>query len=400
MDFGADPYPEYAWLRAEEPVRPVLEGKGLYGLLVTRYEDVRMLLSDSRMSKDPRNAPLDWQEAGKGRPLEDRTGLGTHLLTTDAPEHTRLRRLVSTAFTARRVEGLRGQVQQIVDGLLDDIVPRGRVDLVTEFAFPMAITVICELLGVPSADQEMFRQWTRDFRKWTNDNDDARAGSANARPVGLRDLLGYLTELVEKRRTEPADGLVDALIAARDNGDRLNETELLSMVSLLLVGGFETTVNLVGNGTLALLRHPDQLALLREKPELVDSALEEMLRYDGSFETATWRFPLEPIDVAGTRIEKGYPVLLSLASANRDQAKFAAADHFDVTRSDTGHVAFGRGAHFCLGAPLARLEGRIAFDGLLSRLPNLALAVPPGQLRWQRSLTIRGLESLPVTFDA
>ncbi|QDY06407.1 cytochrome P450 [Micromonospora sp. HM134] len=400
MDFGADPYPEYAKLRADEPVRPVLEGKGLYGLLVTRYEDVRMLLGDPRMSKDPRNAPLDWQEAGRGRPLEDRTGLGTHLLTTDAPEHTRLRRLVSTAFTARRVEGLRGQVQQIVDGLLDEIEPRGRVDLVTEFAFPMAITVICALLGVPVADQQMFRQWTKDFRKWTNDKDTAATDGGNARPVGLRDLLGYLTELVEKRRSEPADGLVDALIAAQDDGDRLNETELLSMMSLLLIGGFETTVNLVGNGMLALLRNPDQLALLRAKPELVDSALEEMLRYDGSFETATWRFPLEPIEVAGTRIEKGYPVLLSLASANRDQAKFAGADNFDVARSDTGHVAFGRGAHFCLGAPLARLEGRIAFDALLRRLPNLALAVPPEQLRWQRSLTIRGLESLPVTFDA
>ncbi|MEU9086110.1 cytochrome P450 [Streptomyces sp. NPDC048357] len=400
MDFGADPYPKYAWLREEEPVRQVMEGQGLYGLLVTRYEDVRMLLGDPRMSKDPRNAPLDWQAAGKGRPLEDRTGLGTHLLTTDGIEHTRLRRLVSTAFTARRVEGLRGQVQQITDGLLDEIVPRGRVDLVTEFAFPLAITVICELLGVPSADQDVFRQWTKDFRRWTNNAGSGRTDNANARPVGLRDLLGYLTELVAKRRDEPADGLVDALIAARDDDDRLNETELLSMMSLLLVGGFETTVNLIGNGTLALLRHPDQLALLREQPDLVDSALEEMLRYDGSFETATWRFPLEPIEIAGTRIEKGHPVLLSLASANRDQAKFKEADHFDVARSDNGHVAFGRGAHFCLGAPLARLEGRIAFDGLLRRLPGLALAVPPEQLRWQRSLTIRGLESLPVTFDA
>ncbi|MDX3528124.1 cytochrome P450 [Streptomyces sp. ID05-39B] len=400
MDFGADPYPQYAWLREQEPVVQVMEGQGLYGLLVTRYEDVRMLLSDTRMSKDPRNAPLDWQEAGKGRPLEDRTGLGTHLLTTDGLEHTRLRRLVSTAFTARRVESLRGQVQQITDGLLDEIVPRGRVDLVTEFAFPLAITVICELLGVPSADQEMFRRWTKDFRRWTNKTGSDQAESENARPVGLRDLLGYLTELVDKRREVPADGLVDALIAARDDDDRLNETELLSMMSLLLIGGFETTVNLVGNGTLALLRHPDQLALLREQPHLVEPALEEMLRYDGSFETATWRFPLEPIEIAGTRIEKGHPVLLSLASADRDQAKFKEPDRFDVMRSDNGHVAFGRGAHFCLGAPLARLEGRIAFDGLLRRLPGLTLAVPPEELRWQRSLTIRGLESLPVTFDA
>jgi len=403
MDFGADPYPQYAWLREQEPVVKVLEGQGLYGLLVTRYEDVRMLLNDPRMSKDPRNAPLDWQEAGKGRPLEDRTGLGTHLLTTDAEEHSRLRRLVSTAFTAKRVEGLRGQVQQITDGLLDQIAPIGRVDVVTEFAFPLAITVICALLGVPAKDQDVFRQWTKDFRKWTNTNESEQAGrpaeNPNARPVGLRDLLGYLTELVAKRRVEPADGLIDAMIAATDNGDRLNETELLSMMALLLIGGFETTVNIIGNGTLALLRHPDQMALLRERPELVDSALEEMLRYDGSFETATWRFPLEPIEVAGTRIEKGHPILLSLASADRDEARFQEPDRFDVTRADNGHVAFGRGAHFCLGAPLARLEGRIAFDGLLRRLPGLALAVPPEQLRWQRSLTIRGLESLPVTFE-
>ncbi|PAZ10002.1 cytochrome [Streptomyces sp. SA15] len=400
MDFGDDPYPNYALLRTEEPVRQVMEGKGLYGLLVTRYEDVRSLLSDPRMSKDPRNAPLDWQEAGKGRPLEDRTGLGTHLLTTDAPEHTRLRRLVSTAFTARRVENLRGQVQEITDGLLDGIVPTGRCELLGDFAFPLAITVICELLGVPRKDQDVFRQWTKDFRRWTNNDDSGRTGPQDARPVGLRDLLGYLTDLVDKRRNEPADGLVDALIAARDADDRLNETELLSMMSLLLIGGFETTVNLIGNGTLALLRHPDQLALLRERPELLDSALEEMLRYDGSFETATWRFPLEPIEVAGTRIEKGHPVLLSLAAADRDPAKFKEPDRFDVARAENGHVAFGRGAHFCLGAPLARLEGRIAFEGLLRRLPGLALAVPPEQLRWQRSLTIRGLEALPVTFDA
>ncbi|MFF8773514.1 cytochrome P450 [Kitasatospora sp. NPDC015120] len=399
MDFGDDPYPQYALLREQEPVRQVMEGKGLYGLLVTRYEDVRSLLSDPRMSKDPRNAPLDWQEAGKGRPLEDRTGLGTHLLTTDAPEHTRLRRLVSTAFTTRRVENLRGQVQEITDGLLDRIVPTGRAELLSEFAFPLAITVICELLGVPRADQDVFRQWTKDFRRWTNDTDSVRTSQEAARPVGLRDLLGYLTDLVDQRRKEPADGLVDALIAARDADDRLDETELLSMMSLLLVGGFETTVNLIGNGTLALLRHPDQLALLRERPEMLDSALEEMLRYDGSFETATWRFPLEPIEIAGTRIEKGHPVLLSLAAADRDPAKFAAPDRFDVTRAENGHVAFGRGAHFCLGAPLARLEGRIAFEALLRRLPGLALAVPPAQLRWQRSLTIRGLEALPVTFD-
>jgi cytochrome P450 len=322
------------------------------------------------------------------------------LLTTDAPEHTRLRRLVSTAFTARRVENLRGQVQEIADGLLDEIVPTGRAELLSEFAFPLAITVICELLGVPRSDQDVFRQWTKDFRRWTNDTDSVRTSQEAARPVGLRDLLGYLTDLVDLRRKEPADGLVDALIAARDADDRLNETELLSMMSLLLVGGFETTVNLIGNGTLALLRHPDQLALLRERPELLDSALEEMLRYDGSFETATWRFPLEPIEVAGTRIEKGHPVLLSLAAADRDPAKFEAPDRFDVTRAENGHVAFGRGAHFCLGAPLARLEGRIAFEALLRRLPGLALAVPPAQLRWQRSLTIRGLEALPVTFDA
>jgi cytochrome P450 len=245
----------------------------------------------------------------------------------------------------------------------------------------------------------VFRQWTKDFRRWTN-TDSAQADRGDARPVGLRDLLEYLTDLVAKRRREPADGLVDALIAARDDDDRLDETELLSMLSLLLIGGFETTVNLIGNGTLALMRHPGQLALLRERPDLLDSALEEMLRYDGSFETATWRFPLEPIEIAGTRIEKGHPVLLSLASANRDGAKFPAPDDFDVARADNAHVAFGRGAHFCLGAPLARLEGRIAFEGLLRRLPGLALAVPQAQLRWQRSLTIRGLEALPVTFDA
>src|SRR5215831_2871030 len=261
MEFGMDPYAAYARLREDEPVRRVTLGSGLYGWLVTRYEDARPVLADPRMSKDPRNAPPDWQEAGRGRPLEDRSGLGTHLLTADPPEHTRLRRLVSTAFTARRVEGLRGRVQQIADALLDAIAPRGRAELIAEYAFPLPITVICELLGVPAADRDVFRRWTTDVR-------------GDERPVALRDLRTYLTELAAERRREPADDLVGTLITARDADDQLTETELMSMVSLLLVAGFETTVNLIGNGTLALLRHPDQLALLRERPDLLGSAVE------------------------------------------------------------------------------------------------------------------------------
>ncbi len=390
-EFEADPYAAYAGLRESLPVCRVTARDGLYGWLVTRHDDARAALADPRLSKDPRLAPADWREAGRGRPLEDRAGLGTHLLTTDPPDHTRLRRLVSAAFTPRRVEGLRGRVQEIADELVAAIEARGSADLIEDFAAPLPVTVIGEMLGVPVGDRA-------DFRRWTDDVVSSEPERGAARPAALAGLHGLITGLIDDRRAEPADDLLSALIAAGDEEDALSGTELVAMVFLLLLAGHETTVGLIGNGVLALLAHPDQLALLRERPELTGAAVEEILRYDGPVEMATWRFAIEPVVIAGTTIPAGQPILISLASAGRDPVRYDEPDRLDLTREDTRHLAFGHGVHFCVGAALARLEGEIALATLLRRLPGLALAMPAGDLRRRRSLTMRGPAELPVTF--
>lgn len=343
------------------------------------------------MSKDPRRAPRDWQEAGRGRPLEDRSGLGTHLLTTDPPEHTRLRRLVSSAFTQRRVGALRERVQEVADRLIDGIEARGDAELIADFAFPLPITALGILLGVPMTRQDDFRQWSADVVS-------SDPGADDGRPAALRNLGDYLNELIATKRRAPRDDLISALIAASDDEGALTEIELLSMLFLLLIAGHESTMNFIGNGALALLRHPDQLSMLRARPELLESAVEEILRYEGPVKTATWRFPTESIQVGDAVIDAGEPVLIALADADRDPARFTDPDRFDITRTDNPHLAFGHGIHYCLGAAFARMEGAIALKTLFQRLPDLALAADDEQLRWRHSLTMRGLHRLPVTF--
>jgi cytochrome P450 len=274
--------------------------EGLYASVVVGYEDARSLIADPRLSKDPRRAPRDWQEAGRGRPLEDRAGLGTHLLTTDPPEHTRLRRLIASAFSLRRVERLRDRVQRHAHELIDGFEDRPEVDLITGYAFPLPVTVLCELLGVPSADQHTFSRWTSDILS-------SRHRSADARPVALRDLHGYVTELIRAKRSSPGDDLTSALVTGHDKDGDLSETELISMLFLLLVTGHETTVNLIGNGVLAFLRHPDQRELLRARPDLLARAVEEVLRYDSPVTMSTWRFTTEPMEIAGTEVPAGDP---------------------------------------------------------------------------------------------
>ncbi|WP_283137754.1 cytochrome P450 family protein [Rhizohabitans arisaemae] len=390
--FNADPYPAYAALRKSDPVCPVTLADGLYARLVTRYEDARSVLADPRFGKDPRLAPADWREAGRGRPLEDRSGLGTHLLTVDPPEHTRLRTLTSSFFTRRRVEALRPLVENTVDTLIGGFAARGHADLIAEFAVPLQATVISEILGIPAADRA-------DFQRWSDDVVLSRAGRESRRPEALRNLLGCISALVAAKRRSPGEDVVSVLAGSSGGADGLSEQELLAAVFLLLVAGYETTVHLVGNGVLALLDHPGQLARLRAEPESIGGAVEEILRYDGPVETATWRFPVEPVEVGGTLLAPGTPVLVSLAAADRDGDRFADPDRFDVGREDaSAHLAFGHGAHYCSGAALARMEGRIALGALIGRLPGLALAVPRSELLWRRSLTIRGVQALPVDF--
>lgn len=317
---------------------------------------------------------------------------GGTMLAMDPPDHTRMRGLVAKAFTARRVERLRPRVEEIAGALLDGIAARGEADLIEDLAVPLPIQVICEMLGVPASDRGRFREWTAVLTV------PALTAEARAhRREVARAFTGYLREVIAERRARPEDDLVSALIAARDGDAALTEAEMVNSIGLLLIAGHETTVNLIGNGVLALLRAPGQLDLLRRRPELLPSAVEELLRFDGPLEWASQRIALEDMEIAGTPIPKGAWVHVSLGAADRDPAVFEAPDRLDVTRAPKRHVAFGHGIHFCLGAPLARLEGRIAIGGLLDRFPGLALAVPPADLRHHRTGSIvRGLVSLPV----
>lgn len=384
---GDDPYPVYARLREEQPVCQMKLRDGLNCWLVTRYADARSALADPRLSRDPRVATPQWQEADRGRPLEDRSSLGIHLLTREPPDHTRLRRLVSGLFTQRRAEHLRARVREIADSLIDAFQERGEAELIAEFGYPLAITVIGEMLGIPPQDRGHIRQWT------------SNAVGPGSHPVPAPAPKDYLAALVEAKRRSPGEDLVDGLITAHGE-NRLSETELLSMIFLLLIAGHEGTVALIGNAIIALLGNPGQPALLRARPELLDSAVEEVLRYDGPMELAAWRFATEPVTIGGTLIPAGEPVLIALAAAHRDPDSFGRPDVLDITRADNPHLGFGHGAHYCLGAPLARVEGTVALDALFRRLPDLALAIPAERLRRQPSFVIRGLHELPVTFTA
>jgi cytochrome P450 len=387
-DVLADPHPALATLRESGPVQQVELRMGLPVWMVTRYDDVLAAFSDPRLSSDPHHAGGVWTEAFRG------DFLSRSMIGVDPPEHSRLRRLVSKAFTARRVEALRPRVQEITDALLDRITPLGRADLVADFALPLPVTVIGELLGVPEADRDRFRRWTDEMldRPFDVRSDLPRVEAARRR------MHGYLAELVASKRTAPGDDVLSALVEVTDAGERLDEQELLAMTFLLLIAGYVTTVSLVGSGTLALLRNPDQLERLRADPALVPAAVEEFLRFDGPVNPGVTRYATEDVEIGGVVIPRGDVVLLATAGADRDPDRFPDPDTLDVGATDAGHLAFGHGVHYCLGAPLARLEAQVAFTALLDRLPGLALAVPADQLRWTGGGVLRGLRELPVTF--
>ncbi|MDJ1138286.1 cytochrome P450 family protein [Streptomyces iconiensis] len=403
-DFAADPYPAYAWLRAHEPVRKTELPSGVEAWLVTRYGDARQALADQRLSKNPHHHS-ERGAHGKGKvgiPGERGANLMTHLLNIDPPDHTRLRRLVSKAFTPRRVEAFAPRVRELADALVDGFAERGEADLIHEFAFPLPIYAICDMLGVPREDQEDFRSWAG---MMIHQPGSPRGGVGRA----VKRMRRYLAELIHRKRAELADGdegddLISGLIRASDHGEHLTENEATAMCFVLLFAGFETTVNLIGNGVYALLRHPEQRAFLQGAVMDGDEAslgvaVEELLRYDGPVELATWRFATEPLTLGGQRIAEGEPVLVVLAAADRDPEKFAAPDTLDLARRDNQHLGYGHGIHYCLGAPLARLEGRTALATLLRRLPDLRLAADPDDLRWRGGLIMRGLRTLPVEFS-
>ncbi|WP_030659885.1 cytochrome P450 [Streptomyces rimosus] len=387
-DFVADPHPYYAKLRAQGPVHrvrvPEMQAEAQHAWLIVGYDEARAALADNRFAKNWSNAAVPVVD-----PEMDAEWQLMNMLDADAPQHTRLRKLVAREFTTRRVEALRPRVQQITDDLLDAMLaaPDGRADLVEALAFPLPLTVICELLGVPDMERDTFRAWSNELVSPTEQE---------ATMTAAREMTAYLDGLIGAKRRSPGEDLLSALVRTSDEGgDQLSQQELLGMAFLLLVAGHETTVNLISNGVRALLQHPAQLAALRADPALLDNAVEEMLRYDGPVETATWRFTTEPVEIGGTEIPAGETVVVGLAGADRDPERFDAPDTFDITRETRGHVAFGHGIHFCLGAPLARMEGRIAVRSLLDRCPDLALDTDPEALTWRTGM-MRGPQHLPV----
>jgi cytochrome P450 len=382
-DYFADPYFVHARLRAQRPVTPVVMPGGPGAWLITGYAEARAALADPRLSK---HMP-GWHP----EPGSIFAALDLHMLNSDPPDHERLRKLVNKAFTARRVERLRPRITAITAGLLDDISAQGvrpEVDLLASFAFPLPITVICELLGVPAGDRDDFRTWSATIVSNT-----AAPGVFQAHAGAM---IRYFMALLAAKRREPGDDLLSALITARDEEDSLSENELVSMAFLLLVAGHETTVNLIASGMLALLLNPAELARLRAEPALTGGAVEELLRYVNPVNHTTFRCAAEPVEIGGVRIGRGDPVLVALSGANRDPARFGDPDRLDLGRDSSGHLAFGHGIHYCLGAPLARLEAEIAISGLLTRFGSVSLAVPAASLRWRPSTLIHGLESLPV----
>ncbi|MCX5199365.1 cytochrome P450 [Streptomyces sp. NBC_00249] len=390
--FVADPFPLYRRLREDGPVRRVVIAGGLEAWLVTRYADALAALSDPRLSSDVRDAS-DTRLLAQLPDTEREAMLG-NMLRSGPPDHTRLRRLVSKAFTAHRVAGMRPRIQAVADRLLDAVVPAGRADLVADFALPLPVTVISELLGVPVDERHEFQHWTdRMIMRGAEPPDPAVVDEA------WQHMRAYVTELIRAKRAEHGDDLLSALVTARDEEQRLTEDELVAMVFLLLVAGYVTTVNLIGGGIAMLLAHPGQLDLLRSDPGLLPDAVEEFLRYDGPVSPGIARFAREEVEIAGVRVPRGATVLIGSAVADRDPGRFPDPDRLDITRPDNAHLAFGHGFHYCLGAPLARLEGRIAIGTALRRLPGLALAVPPADIPW-RPGGLRGPLSLPVTFTS
>ncbi|HEY7439032.1 MAG TPA: cytochrome P450 [Acidimicrobiia bacterium] len=389
-----DPYPLFDAIRSLGPVHRVTLADGHEAWLVARHEEARAALNDPRLSKDMHAALA----SGGGVVAEGLPGpaLARHMLAVDPPDHTRLRRLVSSAFSVRRIEALRDHVQTMIDDLLDRVASQGpnvRVDLVTSFAFPLPFTVICELLGVPEERREPFgRELTLLLSPTSNAEEYEVAKRASDAVVAM------LTELVETKQKHPDDALVSALIAARDGDERLNQQELLSTIFQLIVAGHDTTTSLIGNSVVALLEHPDRLAALRADPASIGTAIEELLRYDSPVPHATFRYAAEPVELGGVTIPEGAQVIVNLASANRDAAQYSEPDELELDRNEARHLSFGHGIHFCLGAPLARMEGQLALGTLLRRFPELRLAVPADELHWGHGdgLVLRGLSELPV----
>ncbi|MCH8901571.1 MAG: cytochrome P450 [Chloroflexi bacterium] len=386
----ANPYPLYHQLREEEPVH---WSELMEAWVLTRYDDVSALLKDSRFSADRRKANNRFAREAAARIEEGPLANATTMLGADPPEHTRLRGLVSKAFTPRVVEAMRPHIQEIVDSLLDDVQESGRMDIIGDLAYPLPVIVIAEMLGVPPADRDDFKRWSDDIVATLGPL--AAPEVIEKARISIQEMADYFSAVIAERRREPREDLLSALVAAEERGEVLSEEELLATCILLLAAGNETTTNLIGNGMLALLRHPDQLEKLRDQPSLTESAIEEFLRYDGPVQS-TARVAKEQLEIRGKTIEEAQLVIALLGAANRDPEQFPNPDELDIARQPNQHIAFGQGIHFCLGSPLARMEGQIAFETLLRRMPNPRLESE--EIEWGGTFILRGLKRLPIAF--
>ncbi len=389
-EFLRNPYPSFELLRENQPLMKTPLGFWV----ASRYADVQMILKDRRFGKG-------FEERMKMRNGDDvfdnpvYANMRTWMLVQDPPDHSRLRGLVSKAFTARRIEGLRPQIQTLVDELLDRVAPRGRMDFIRDFAYPLPVNVICDMLGIPPEDRSHFEFGSKISGRLI-DPTPVSAEELQEIGDGFSRQEAYFRDLFARRRAEPQDDLTTVLVQAEEAGERLTEAELVGNVILLFGAGHETTVNLLGNGLFALLQNPDEYVKLRDNPDLVPGAIEEMLRFDSSVQM-TGRTAMEDVEVNGITIPKGDHIINLLGSANRDGAAFDAPESFRVDRKDVRPMSFGGGIHFCLGAQLARVEADIAFRSLLARLPDLRLE-KPDEPDWRPTFTLRGLTGLPVAW--
>jgi cytochrome P450 len=374
-------------MRSETPVLKTVLPDGVDVYLVTRYQDVQAGLKDPRLVKNIHNA--------RPQGLLDKMGFGmnnTNMLKADPPDHTRLRGLANEAFKPKYINQLRGHIEEIANQLLDQVQADGKMDLIADFAFPLPITVICEMLGVPTRDEDKFRAWSTALI--------ASGALSSENPKVGKEILqlgNYVRKLIADHRKHPKEDVISQLIDAEQNGDKLSDMELLGTTVLMLIAGHETTVNLIGNGMLALMRQPDQLEKLKQDPALIKGAVEEILRYVNPVQIVN-RYTSEDMEIAGVRIPRGAHLQLLLASANHDPQYVTDPEELNITREEARHVAFSQGIHYCLGAPLARLEGEIAFSTLLKRLPDIRLDIAPENLEWRPAYELRGLKALPVVF--
>jgi cytochrome P450 len=390
--FLADPYPVFRQLRASAPVFKAPFGRWF----LTGYDDTAVLLRDKRFGRGYHDPEAMVRRFGPTAMQEPAVVELTHMmLMRDPPDHTRLRGLVTKAFTARRIEALRDSIQLLTDRLVDKVAQRGSMDAIRELAFPLPVLVICELLGIPEADRQRFVTGSSSGAALLNPTPPTRAELDRAN-AGSLESSAYFEALFEQRRRDPQDDLITQLVQAEEAGDRLSTAELRANVSLLFAAGHETTVNLIGNGFYSLLRHPEQWQILRDDPTLVANAIEEVLRFESPVQ-AVGRTASEPVELGGVGVEKNDIVVSLVGGANRDPAVFEDPERFDVTRNDLRPLSFGGGIHFCLGAQLARIEAAVVFETILRRLPDLKLT-DPEHPKWRPSFVLRGLTELPVAW--